>query len=268
MEDNSPDEAGHPPARHHGSYGQSGRVIEPSSRDEADEDTDTSDRSAHVNVADHLLPPPPPPPPEPSFTPRDASPFTSPPPPPPPPEPEAPPREGDPDHPLAVAEVYSTYGMEYILMFISLAIAAISFGSLLNAIVDLTMNSAASVVGSVLDPYAEAALIVSFPVFAFLFLRLESKEESEPSLMTDASRRRGMQIVLVISFIVVLSGLIGYIGSLLSKASPASTYYGTDTSTGSGFATFLHALIDLVLAGVIFGYYWYKLHRKSNRNLP
>jgi hypothetical protein len=154
-------------------------------------------------------------------------------------------------------------------LFISLAVAAISFGSLLGAIVDLTMNKSSGLVGSLFNPYAEAALIVSFPIFVFLFLRLESKEEVDPTLATDSSRRRGMQITLIISFIIALASLISYIGNMLSKSSAnqAASYYSAATGSSSGFATFLHALIDITIAGAIFGYYWFKLHKKTGQDL-
>ncbi|HEX5797484.1 MAG TPA: DUF5671 domain-containing protein [Candidatus Saccharimonadales bacterium] len=176
----------------------------------------------------------------------------------------------DPDHPLPVAEVYSTYGMEYIIMFISLGVAAFSFGSLLNSVIDLAYKHSGNFISGLFDPYAEAALIISFPIFAFLFLRLESKEKSNPSLLTDASRRRGMQITLVASFIVGLIILSGYIGTLLSNTSAGdvlnsySANYSADTGSSAG-ADFLKALVNVSIAGSIFGYYWYKLHRKTTR---
>jgi type II secretory pathway component PulF len=73
-----------------------------------------------------------------------------------------------------------------------------------------------------------------------------------------------MQIVLLISFLFLLGSLIGYIGSLFSSS---GIYTASGTSGSSGFAKFMHAFIDLAIAGGIFGYYWYKLHRKTGRDL-
>lgn len=181
--------------------------------------------------------------------------------------------EADIDHPLAVTEVYSTYGIEYLIMFISLAASSISFASLVNSVIDLLMKNAQGTVGSFFNSYAAAALIVSFPVFAYLFLRLEAKEENEAALLNDASRRRGMQIVLVISFLAALFTLIGYVSSLFGTSSisqVASSYTGSGTSPavssgGSGFASFLHVAVSLVIAGGIFIYYWRKLHNKPKQ---
>ncbi|HEY5442291.1 MAG TPA: DUF5671 domain-containing protein, partial [Candidatus Saccharimonadales bacterium] len=198
MEDSSSEPHGHSAHHpHHATYGQSGKVIEPVETDDtADESTIAVPVHHH---AESELPIPPQP-----FTPREDPVLPPPPPPIPPAEPATQSITVDPDHPLAVSEVYSTYGIEYLIMFVSLAAAAIGLGSLLDAIVDLVGSKSGGSLGAFLNPYAEAALIVSFPIFVFLFLRLESKEEADPSLIADASRRRGMQIVLVISFVVIL----------------------------------------------------------------
>ena len=182
--------------------------------------------------------------------------------------------EADLDHPLPVASVFSTYGMEYLIMFISLGVAATALVGLLDSMVDISMKNSGSLISSLLNPYAEAALIVSFPIFAYLFLRLESKEETIPSLLTDASRRRGMQIALVVSFAAVLSGVIGYLSSLLgsgaSVGQAASSLLSSSdigSGTSSGLGSFLHALFSVIVAGSIFGYYWYKLHKKPGLDL-
>lgn len=176
----------------------------------------------------------------------------------------------DSEHPLPVAEVYSTYGMEYIIMFISLAVAAFSFGSLLDSVIDLAFKQSGNFISGLFDPYSEAALIVSFPIFAFLFLRLEAKEGSNPSLLNDSSRRRSMQIALVVSFIAGLVILSTYLGTLLSSTNAGdalnsySYSYSSSGDTPAG-VEFLKAIVNVAIAGSIFGYYWYKLHKKTGR---
>lgn len=174
---------------------------------------------------------------------------------------------GDAEHPLAVTQVYSSYGLEYIIMLISLAVTAVGLGSMLDAVIDLAGSKSASLVGALLNPYAEAALIVSLPIFILLFLRLEAREESDSTLLADASRRRGIQVTLIISFLVFISQLIGYIGGLLSSGSDsyqgAVNLLSTAPTGGSAVVQLLHALVGLVISGGIFGYYWVKLHKKS-----
>ena len=167
---------------------------------------------------------------------------------------------GDPEHPLAVTEVYSTYGIEYIIMLISLAVAAVSLASVLNAVISLIGKNAGSIT-SLLDPYSEASLIVSFPIFAYLFLRLEAKEEQDPTLLSDASRRRAMQVVLIASFALGLIALTTFLGGVFSGGSPLSAYSGSSGS--SGVTNFFHTLVNVVLAGGVFGFFWYKLHKKT-----
>lgn len=181
---------------------------------------------------------------------------------------------GDAEHPIAVTQVYSSYGLEYLIMLISLAVLAVSLSSMLNAVIDLAASNSGSLVSAIFDPYAEAALIVSLPIFAYLSLRLEAREESHPSFLADSSRRRGIQIVLVLSFIVFIGQLISYIGTLLGNASDsygssADLLYSNPVSTGgsSWWVQLLHAVTSLVIAGGIFAYYWYKLHKKTGSEL-
>lgn len=231
--------------------------------------TTTVSKPQKTSFDDMIEPPAPPPPPA----------LTTPPPPPSeinslseqnPPAFES----GDSEHPIAVTQVYSSYGLEYLIMLISLGVLAISLGSMLNAVVDLAASKSGSLVSAIFDPYAEAALIVSLPIFAYLFLRLEAREESHPSFLTDSSRRRGIQIILLISFIVFVGELISYIGTLLgsgsdSYGSSADLLYSNPVSSGgsSWWVQLLHAVISLLIAGGVFAYYWYKLHKKTGTNL-
>lgn len=182
-------------------------------------------------------------------------------------EPEKPAFQGDAEHPLAVTEVYSSYGIEYLIMLITLAISAISLSSLMSSIVDLASAKSGSILSTFLDPYAEAALIVSFPIFVLLFLRLEAKEESDSSLINDASRRRGLQITLVISFLIFISQLVGYIGGLLSSSDDSGygsfSWFTYSPEPASAAIQLLHAFIGLATAAAVFFYCWYKLHKKS-----
>lgn len=157
-------------------------------------------------------------------------------------------------------------------MFISLGVAATAWGSLLNGIVDVTVQGSLGSIGDIINSYALAALIVSFPVFAILFLRLGNKEESEPALLRDASRRRGMQITLVISFVVAIGKLISYLYSLLNTGSltdEAASYLSSASrvsgvsDTQSAIGDFLHLAITFGIAATIFVFYWYKLHRRE-----
>lgn len=243
------------------------RAMDKDYRKQADEPSE--DAPDDTDFSQPLVPPPPPPPPR------------MPPSPPSAPhvvtdlltatdddKPDKPFPEGDLDHPIAVVEVYSSHGIEYLIMLISLGVVAVSLSSLLNAIVDLATTKSAGLIGTLFNPYAEAALIVGFPVFAYLFLRLEAREETDTTFLADVSRRRGIQLTLIISFLIAISELIGYIGSLLSSGSDSgsSGVFSPLATPGNGSSwgvNFLHAFINLAIAGTIFGYFWYKLHCKT-----
>lgn len=236
-----------------------------------------------TDFSDDVPKPPEPPKPEPDFKSFDSMVQPPSPPTPPPQEvmaPEPPSfddgKAGDAEHPLAVTQVYSSYGIEYLIMLISLAVLAFSLAAMLNAIVDLSAAKSGSSISSFLDPYSEASLIVSLPIFAYLFLRLEAREESHSSFLADSSRRRGIQIILVVSFLFFIGELIGYIGTLLGSGSESVGSYLNPLSTDYGYSVadkvpwwsdLLHAIIGLVIAGGIFAYFWYKLHKKTGTEL-
>ncbi len=159
--------------------------------------------------------------------------------------------------PIAVIQQRTTRGLEYIIMFLALAVTAISLGILLHDVVDSSFGFSSYDNG--MSAYASAALIVGLPIFSWLFLRLKKAELHEPALRHDASRRHAVQLTLVIAFLWGIFRLVTYIYSLLNT--------GTDAYLGSNLASpignFLHMLVTLSIAGAIFAYYWIDEHKKN-----
>lgn len=166
--------------------------------------------------------------------------------------------------PRAVVHSLTTRGLEYIIMFISLGVAAFSFGSLLHSSINAVYGSESSILstgGSV--PIAASALIVSYPILVFLFLRLKRAELADPALRRDPSRRRAIQLTLVVTFLVGLFYVIRFLYSLMSDNSRYTGGLIESTTANSLIGNFIHLIITLAIAGGIFYYYWKDEHRND-----
>ena len=97
-----------------------------------------------------------------------------------------------------------------------------------------------------------ATLLVSGPIFAYLFLRLKKAELLDPSLRFDPSKRRTTQLTQVFTFIVCVANLIGFIYVVINKIGG-----GNGMSIGKAF---LNMLAVLIIVGGIFAYYWMDEH--------
>jgi len=174
--------------------------------------------------------------------------------PPPPPDsfaPSAPPASGlgdstDPLRPIAVVRVLSPVGVEYVFLTFTLFTGAIGLAAALLSLV----NGKADF--SVLA-FPTATLVVSVPVFAYLFLRLKKMELLQPNLRFDPSKRRSTQFTQIVSFVVCLFTMIGLVFAIFASI-------GGQSSVPVGKAL-LDALCVLVVAGGILAYYWRDEHK-------
>ncbi len=162
--------------------------------------------------------------------------------------------------PVAVVQTYTTKGLEYIIMFISLWVTASSIAFLLHNIVNMAFGNA-DIYGDT-APIATASLIVALPIFSILFVRLKKAEKENPEIMNDPSRKRAVQLTLVITFIVGIWNIIWYLYSFLNGGSPVDTYSSSETSLNP-VGDLIHTLISVSIAGSIFAYYWREEHRKN-----
>ena len=158
--------------------------------------------------------------------------------------------------PVTVVQTFSTRGLEYIIMFISLYVTASSIGLLLHDMVSALFNSA-DYNDYGYSSMATASLIVSLPIFTVLFLRLKKAELNDPTIKNDPSRKRAVQLTLVVTFITGLIKIISYIYSLMNLG-------GGEFET-SPVQDLLDTIITLGIAGGIFAYYWIDEHRKEIR---
>jgi len=175
-----------------------------------------------------------------------------------------PPPHGASEAPRPVVQNFSTRGLEYIIMFIALAVSAIALGAILHSSVNSLFGSGQSVLssgGSV--PFAASALVVGFPVLAYLFLRLKKAEFEDDSLRHDASRKRAVQLTLVVTFLVGLGNVIYFVYSLMAgtESDPYNSF--GSPAANSLLGNFVHLVITLAIAGGIFMYYWRDEHQDA-----
>lgn len=166
--------------------------------------------------------------------------------------------------PRAVVQSLSTRGLEYIIMFIAMGVSAFSFGSLLHSSINALYGSEDSILSSGgTVPVAASALIVAFPILAYLFLRLKQAEIKNPVLRRDPSRRKATQLTLVVTFLVGLFYVIRFLYSLMSDNTNYSSGLIATSTASSIVGNFIHLVITLAIAGGIFYYYWKDEHQND-----
>ncbi len=149
--------------------------------------------------------------------------------------------------PTPVVKVLSPLGVEYIFLTITLLTGATS---LITALL-LLINGGAHF--SALA-FPTAALTVTVPVFALIFLDLKKQEMRRPELKLDPSKRRSTQFTQIVAFLVSLMAIIGFVFSIFGKMS------GDNVSI---WKAFLDTIFVLAVAGGILAYYWNDEHKTS-----
>ncbi len=148
--------------------------------------------------------------------------------------------------PVPVVRVLSPRGVEYVFLTVNLFAAAIGLASVLIALVNGKL-------GFDILAFPVALLVVSLPLFAWLFLRLKKAELAQPELKLDPSKRRSTQFTQITAYLVVFFSLVGWVSSVFAKI--GGKYDGSLVKTS------LDVLVLLVVAGGVLAYYWIDEHR-------
>lgn len=140
---------------------------------------------------------------------------------------------------------------EHILLFISLYVVAISFSMLLHTFVDQLIPATtaneyyayrdSSWRNSEVNSYL-AALLVAFPIFAYLFRRITRRTMQSPILRREIARRILTYATLVGTFLIILY--------------KASTTVYTLLMGNITWNFVLHFIITTGISGLIFMYYF------------
>jgi hypothetical protein len=171
----------------------------------------------------------------------------------------------DSQQPISVVHRSSTLGVEYGVMFISLAVAAFSVGILAHNYIDVTFGTAQNFD----NPLALSGALIGVPLFMLQFMRLRRQEQRQPNIKTDASRRRWVQFTLIVSFLFGIGHIIYYVYNLINGQSPVYYDYGpyerAQQMSNSGYQLLQlgHLVVTLLIAGSIFAYYWLDEHKQK-----
>lgn len=140
----------------------------------------------------------------------------------------------------------------YLVLFLTLYITAVSFGSVLfafieRAIPDVLQGTYANIGTLSTIRTSTAALIITFPIFVVLSRVLEKGLERDPQKRGSKVRKWLTYLTLFIAAVSIIIDLIVLVGSLLS---------------GELTTRFLLKVgVVLLIAGTAFGYYLWDLRR-------
>lgn len=137
---------------------------------------------------------------------------------------------------------------EYIILFITLYLWSTCFGGILHYAVDQNIKdsidnlSHSSASASSVMPGYLAGIIVSFPIFAVLFLILKKQSLEKPGVKNLKTRKILIYLTLIGTFLLMLGHIIFTVWGFLLAA--------------TALKSFAHLLVTLLVAGSIFGYFF------------
>ncbi len=133
---------------------------------------------------------------------------------------------------------------QYVVEFITLYVWATAFGGIIHYAIDknfpdlLKNTTYTSLIGSYIMPGYLSALIVSYPIFAFLYLILKKQEGQNSEIKNIKIRKILIYFTLVIAFIILISQLISGVFSFLNGSASLNS--------------FMHILATILIVGSIF----------------
>lgn len=172
------------------------------------------------------------------------------------PHPHTPAGDHAPHQPLAVVENLSPRGFEFKIYAVSLLASLISIIVLVNSAI---YGESGAV------PFPVTVLLVTGPLTLYLFGRLRKAERADPKVYTDASRRKSVQAIQLITFLIVIihtiSFLYGFISGSYGDSSTSSYSDYSYDSDKSALKDTLSWLVSVIISGLIFVYYWQQEHK-------
>ena len=148
---------------------------------------------------------------------------------------------------------FSVRGFEYLIYYIAMGMTAFSIAALLHVNADDLFGTSSY--------YAEtgsfwiAGLIVALPIFIFMMIRLKKQELNNPTPVTDTTKRRATQLMLLITFLIGVGRVIGFIFHIIEGGS----------ETAPITEELVHTIITVTIAGSIFFPLW-RANQKSSTN--
>ncbi len=145
---------------------------------------------------------------------------------------------------------------EYVLMFISLAFAATGAAGLLHHLVDTKIAVKAvtdnyysfSYYSDYLVPVYISSLLVGFPLFAFLALRLRSLITKRPEVRQAKIRKVAIYLALIWTFMAMIIRVDGTVYSFVK----GNEFMGN---------SICHLIVTLLVSGGIFAYFAFEVRQ-------
>jgi Domain of unknown function (DUF5671) len=159
--------------------------------------------------------------------------------------------------PPPVAQVGMWTGFLYIIFFICLYICATAIGFVFHNAVDKIFLPSYETYSDFVGIYdatiqgSLAAIIVSFPLFAFLTFMLKKQITKNPTIKNLRSRKILIYITLIGAFLIMIGHVIG-------------TVYGFLNGTANSLNSLGHLCVTLLIAGSIFAYFIAEVKHDSN----
>lgn len=149
---------------------------------------------------------------------------------------------------------------EYFLMFFCLLISSVGLGIILHHgidqiipdVIEKTSSISISSIDKTFITWNTALIIVTYPIFVFLFIHTKKIELSKSSIRRVKSRKILIYLTLVITFLIMIFNVILALFKLLE---------------GSVTSRFIaHALLTLFIVGGIFVYYFFEVKEDARSN--
>lgn len=153
----------------------------------------------------------------------------------------------EPPHPKHGALNAGSYPVEYIIMLLALWASAVSLGMGLYYLTFVTGGYG----DGAFSAAATAVLLVSLPIYTFLFFRLKKLEKKQPSLKNNRLRAFGIYAALAVTIVTAAGHIIWSIYSMLG----GSNYYGEVQVEEHVVRDIARIAIVLIIAVPIWIYY-------------
>jgi hypothetical protein len=166
------------------------------------------------------------------------------------------------DFPLPVprpeAQLSARDAALYLVMFGMLYVSAWQFGSLLFQFINLALpdpmlSDAAGMIGSQIR-FSTASLLVAFPLYLFLTMRIQRTVDADPVQRTSGVRKWLTYLTLALAACIIAGDLVSLLYGLLSGE--LTTRF------------ILKALVVGAVSGFIFGYYLRSLRADDEATSP
>jgi uncharacterized membrane protein len=151
---------------------------------------------------------------------------------------------------------------EYVLLFICMYVSFSSLAGILHEYVNRTFPDTLKATTTITSYYPDftnilmkgyiSGIIVTFPIFAGLFITLMKQEHDKPQIKDLKTRKVLIYLTLIITFIIMICQIMATAFGFLNGDPPQQVFF--------------HFLVTIAIAGSIFGFLIWEV--KEDRHIP